>query len=76
MIKVLRQRRGSDADTGKPYGLCLALEHTIQLAMSPKLPGPQKKSHYNIRAPGGNYDFLGSKSMQIRGEELYAAFGS
>lgn len=46
MIKVLRQRRGSDADTGKPYGLCLALGHTIQLAMGPKMPSPQKKSHY------------------------------
>lgn len=46
MIKVLRQKRGSNADTGNPYGLCLALEHTIQLAMGPKLPSPQKKSHY------------------------------
>lgn len=46
MIKVLRQKRGSDADTGKPYDLYLALGHTIQLAMGPKMPSPQKKSHY------------------------------
>lgn len=46
MIKVLCPKRGSHADTGNPYGLCLALEHTIQLAMGPKMPSPPKKSHY------------------------------
>lgn len=59
MIKVLRQKRGSNADTGNPYGLCLALEHTIQLAMGPKMPSPQKKSHYmSYTADGILWPFL------------------
>lgn len=40
-------------------GLCLALEHTIQLAMGPKMPSLQKKGHYvSYKADGILWPFL------------------